>query len=191
QSLLRRAKTPDTAFVAVVGDMCASGAYYVAVAADKIYVDKASLIGSIGVIMDGFGFVGSLEKLGVERRVLTAGENKDFLDPFAPLPEKQKEYAQKMLDEIHQQFIDAVKAGRGARLKDSPELFSGLVWNGQRSVELGLADALGSVGSVARDVIKAEEVVDFTPQENIAERVARKFGATLGRTFASTLANAM
>ena len=186
-----RGKYPDTPLYAVVGEMCASGAYYVAVAADKIFVDKASLIGSIGVIIDGFGFVGSLEKLGIERRVLTAGENKDFLDPFSPLSDKQKEYAQRMIDEIHQQFIAVVKQGRGSRLKESPELFSGLVWNGQRSIELGLADALGSVGSVARDVIKAEEVVDFTPQENLAERVARKFGATLGRTFASTLAGAM
>src|SRR5438034_5607161 len=173
-----RAKYPATPIYAVVEEVCASGAYYVAVAADKIYVDKASLIGSIGVIIDGFGFVGSLEKLGVERRVLTAGENKDFLDPFSPLPDKQKEYAQRMLDEIHQQFIAVVKEGRGSRLKESPELFSGLVWNGQRSIELGLAEALGSVSSVARDVIKAEEVVDFTPPENIAERVARKFGAT-------------
>jgi len=182
-----RGKYPDTPLYAVVGEMCASGAYYVAVAADRIYVDKASLIGSIGVIFDGFGFVGSLDKLGVERRVLTAGENKDFLDPFSPMSDKQREYAQRMLDEIHQQFIATVKEGRGARLKESPELFSGLVWNGQRSIELGLADALGSVGSVARDVIKAEEVVDFTPQENLAERVARKFGATLGRTFASAV----
>jgi len=186
-----RGKYPDTPIYAVVGDICASGAYYVAVAADKIYVDKASLIGSIGVIIEGFGFVGSLEKLGVERRVMTAGENKDFLDPFSPLTDKEKEYAQRMIDEIHQQFIAVVKQGRGSRLKESPELFSGLVWNGQRSIELGLADALGSVGSVARDVVKAEEVVDFTPQENLAERVARKFGATLGRTFASTLAGAM
>jgi len=186
-----RGKYPDTPIYAVVGEMCASGAYYVAVAADKIYVDKASLIGSIGVIIDGFGFVGSLEKLGIERRVLATGENKNFLDPFLPVPDKQKEQAQRMIDEIDQQFIAVVKQGRGSRLKESPELFSGLVWNGQRSIELGLADALGSVGSVARDVIKAEEVVDFTPQESLTERVARKFGATLGRTFASTVTGAM
>src|SRR6516162_5955299 len=185
-----RGKYPDTPIYAVVEEVCASGAYYVAVATDKIYVDKASLIGSIGVIIEGFGFVGSLEKLGVERRVMTAGENKDFLDPFSPLTDKEKEYAQRMIDEIHQQFIAVVKQGRGSRLKESPEMFSGLVWNGQRSIDLGLADALGSVGSVARDVIKAEEVVDFTPQENLAERVARKFGATLGRTIASTLMSA-
>jgi protease-4 len=186
-----RVKYPDTPIYAVVEEMCASGGYYVAVATDKIYVDKASLIGSIGVIVDGFGFVGAMDKLGIERRALTAGENKAFLDPFQPLAPRQKEYAEQMLTEIHQQFIAAVKEGRGSRLKESPELFSGLVWNGKRGVELGLADALGSVGFVAREVIKAEEVVDFTPAENIAERVARKFGATLGRTFASLIAPAL
>ncbi|MEO8739861.1 MAG: S49 family peptidase [Casimicrobiaceae bacterium] len=186
-----RGKYPDIPIYAVVDEICASGAYYVAVATDRIYVDKASLVGSIGVIMDGFGFVGAMDKVGVERRSLIAGENKNFLDPFAPEVPKQKEFAQQMLNEIHQQFIAAVKVGRGARLKDSPELFTGLTWTGQRSIELGLADALGSVDSVARDTIKAEEVVDFTVQENIASRVARKFGATLGRSFASTLAGEM
>ena len=186
-----RGKYPDIPIYAVVDEICASGAYYVAVATDRIYVDKASLVGSIGVIMDGFGFVGAMDKLGVERRSLISGENKNFLDPFSPAVPKQKEFAQQMLDEIHQQFIAAVKQGRGTRLKDSPELFSGLAWTGQRSIELGLADALGSVDSVARDTIKAEEVVDFTVQENIAARVARKFGATLGRSFASTIAGEM
>jgi len=181
-----RAKYPDTPIYAVVEEICASGAYYVAVAADKIYVDKASLVGSIGVIMDGFGFVGAMDKLGIERRALTAGENKAFLDPFSPMSPKQREYAQQMLEEIHQQFIAAVKSGRGDRIKDSAELFSGLVWNGTRSIELGLTDALGSVRSVARDVIKAEDIVDFTVQENVAERVARKFGAAMGRSLAST-----
>ncbi len=180
-----RAKYPNTPIYAVVEEICASGAYYVAVATDRIYVDKASLIGSIGVILDGFGFVGTMDKLGIERRALTAGENKAFLDPFSPLSQTQKQYAQQMLDEVHQQFIAAVKEGRGDRLKDSPDIFSGLVWNGKRGVELGLADALGSVEYVARDIIKAEELVDFTPQENIAERVARKFGATMGRSFAA------
>ena len=186
-----RAKYPDIPIYAVVDEICASGAYYVAVATDRIYVDKASLVGSIGVIMDGFGLVGAMDKVGVERRTLIAGENKNFLDPFAPVVPKQKEFAQQMLNEIHQQFIAAVKQGRGARLKESPELFTGLVWTGQRSIELGLADALGSVDSVARDAIKAEEVVDFTVQENIASRVARKFGATLGKSFASTIAGEM
>ena len=186
-----RGKYPDTPIYAVVEEICASGAYYVAVAADKIYVDKASLVGSIGVIMDGFGFVGALEKLGIERRALTAGDNKAFLDPFLPLPPKQKEYAQQMLADIHQQFIAVVKAGRGSRIKDSPELFTGLVWNGRRSIELGLTDALGSVRSVARDVVKAEDIVDFTVQENVAERVARKFGATMGKSVAASIRASM
>jgi protease IV len=174
-----RAAYPSTPIYAVVEEVCASGAYYVAVATDKIYVDKASLIGSIGVIIDGFGFVGAMDKLGIERRALVAGENKDFLDPFSPLTAQQRDYAQQMIEQIHQQFIAAVKAGRGTRLKESPELFSGLVWNGARGVDLGLADGLGSVDSVAREVIKAEEVVDFTVKENLAERLTRKFGAAL------------
>jgi len=182
-----RALYPAIPVYAVVEEMCASGAYYVAVAADRIYVDKASLIGSIGVIIDSFGFAGAMDKLGIERRAITAGENKDFLDPFAPLTPQQKDYAQKMIDEIHQQFIAAVKAGRGERLKESPEIFSGLVWNGSRGVELGLADALGSVDYVAREVIKAEDVVDFTVKENIGERLARKFGASLGRSLGGVI----
>jgi len=186
-----RGKYPDTPIYAVVEEICASGAYYVAVAADKIYVDKASLVGSIGVIMDGFGFVGALDKLGIERRALTAGENKAFLDPFLPLSAKQKEYAQQMLGDIHQQFVAVVRAGRGSRIKDSPELFSGLVWNGKRSIELGLTDALGSVRSVARDVVKAEDIVDFTVQENVAERVARKFGAAMARSVAASIQASM
>jgi protease-4 len=182
-----RGKYPDTPIYAVVEEICASGAYYVAVAADKIYVDKASLIGSIGVIIDGFGFVGSMQKLGIERRAIISGENKTFLDPFSPLSPKQRAYAQQMLTEIHEQFIAAVREGRGARLKESPELFSGLVWNGQRSIDLGLADALGSVDYVARDIIKAADTVNFTPQENLFDRVARKFGATLGRSLGSMI----
>lgn len=182
-----RALYPAIPIYAVVEEVCASGAYYVAVAADRIYVDKASLIGSIGVIIDSFGFVGAMDKLGIERRAITAGENKDFLDPFAPLTPQQKDYAQKMLDEIHQQFIAVVKAGRGERLKESPEIFSGLVWNGSRGVDLGLADGLGSVEYVAREVIKAEDIVDFTVKENIGERLARKFGASLGRSLGAMI----
>jgi protease-4 len=172
-----RATYPDIPLYAVVEDVCASGGYYVAAAADRIYVDKASLLGSIGVLMDGFGFTGTIEKLGVERRLLTAGENKAFLDPFSPLPPDQREYAQKMLNEIHQQFIKVVRDGRGQRLKESPEIFSGLIWTGERSVELGLADGFGSVQSVAREVVKAEDVVDFTPRESLADRLAKRFGA--------------
>src|SRR5438132_1786716 len=186
-----RAKYPATPIYAVVEEVCASGAYYVAVAADQIYVNKASLIGSIGVIIDGFGFVGAMDKLGIERRALAAGENKTFLDPFSPLSPQQRDYAQKMIVEIHQQFIAAVKAGRGARLKESPELFSGLVWNGARGVDLGLADALGSLDYVAREVIKAEDLVDFTVKENLTERLARKFGATLGKSLGAVIGHAV
>jgi protease-4 len=170
---------PKVPLYVVVDDVCASGGYYVAAAADKIYVDQASIVGSIGVLMDGFGFTGTMDKLGVERRLLTAGDNKGFLDPFSPLNQGQREYAQKLLDEIHRQFIATVKEGRGARLKDVPELYSGLIWTGSRSIELGLADELGSVDYVAREVIKAENIVDFTTRESIVERFARRFGASM------------
>jgi protease-4 len=172
-----RAKYPNIPLYVVVDDICASGGYYVAVAADKIFVDKASLIGSVGVLMDGFGFTGTMAKLGVERRLITAGANKGFLDPFSPLSATQAEYAKQMLAEIHQQFIDVVKKGRGKRLKETPDTFSGLVWNGQKGVEMGLADGYGSLESVARDVVKAEKIVDFTTRESIADRLARRFGA--------------
>ena len=177
-----RAKYPEIPLYAVVEDVCASGGYYVAVAADKIFVNKASMIGSIGVLMNGFGFTGAMEKLGVERRLLAAGENKGFLDPFSPLNEEQRGHAKQMLAEIHEQFIDVVRKGRGKRLKETPEMFSGLIWVGQKSVELGLADALGSAEQVARDVIKAEELVDFTPRENVAERLAKRFGTSMAES---------
>ncbi|MGC2519211.1 MAG: S49 family peptidase [Burkholderiales bacterium] len=181
---------PNIPMYAVVEDICASGGYYIAAAADRIYVDKGSIIGSIGVIMDGWGFTGTMEKLGVERRVLTAGDNKAFLDPFSPLDAKQKEYAQSMLNEIHRQFIDVVKKGRGKRLKESPELFSGLIWTGAKSVELGLSDGFGSVDIVARDVIKAENIVDYTQKENVAERLAKRFGAATASTLARLMMQA-
>jgi protease-4 len=165
---------------AVVEEACASGAYYIAVAADEIYVDKASIVGSIGVLMDGFGFTGTMEKLGVERRLLTAGANKGIGDPFSPMSDKSRAYTQAMLDQIHQQFIHVVKEGRGARLKETPDTFSGLFWNGQQAVELGLADHFGNLDYVAREVVKAAEVVDYTPQENVAERLAKRFGASIG-----------
>jgi len=177
-----RKEHPNTPLYVVVEDLAASGGYYVAVAGDKIFVDKASLVGSIGVVMDGFGFTGTMEKLGVERRAFAAGENKKFLDPFSPLRPEQKEYVDKMLGEIHQQFITVVKEGRGARLKGGPEVFSGLIWVGSRAIELGLADAYGNVDSVARDIIKAESIVDFTPRENIAERFAKRFGGAMAET---------
>ena len=165
---------------AVVEESCASAAYYIAVAADKIFVDKASIVGSIGVLMDGFGFTGLMDKLGVERRLMTAGENKGFLDPFSPQTEKQRAFAQTMLDQIHRQFIAVVKAGRGERLKETPETFSGLFWSGQQAIELGLADQLGSLDFVAREIVKAEEIVDYTRRENVAERLAKRFGAAIG-----------
>jgi len=179
-----RAANPTIPLYVVVEDICASGGYFVAASADKIYVNKASLVGSIGVLMDGFGFTGSMEKLGVERRLLTAGENKGFMDPFSPVDPKQKEYALSMLGDIHQQFIGAVKQGRGKRLKDDPDLFSGLVWTGQKAVDLGLADGFGSVESVARDVIKAELLVDYTQKSNPVERIAKRFGAAAAKGLA-------
>jgi protease IV len=165
---------------AVVEEMCASGAYYIAVGADEIYVDKASLVGSIGVLMDGFGFTGTMEKLGIERRLLTAGQNKGMLDPFSPQNERHQAYAQAMIDQIHQQFIKVVKQGRGARLKATDDTFSGLFWNGEQALRMGLADKLGNLDYVAREVIKAEEVVDYTPKENIAERLAKRLGTAMG-----------
>ena len=182
-----RAKYPNIPLYAVVEDICASGGYYVAVAADKIYVDKASIVGSIGVLMDGFGFTGTMEKLGVERRLLTAGENKGFLDPFSPVNEAHKAYAVSMLNEVHQQFIQVVRQGRGKRLKETPEMFSGLFWSGEKSVALGLADAIGSADYVARDILKAETIVDYTPQDGFAERFAKRFGAVMAKNFGASL----
>ena len=164
----------------VVEEMCASAAYYIAVAADEIYVDKASLVGSIGVLIDSFGFTGLMDKLGVERRLITAGTNKGILDPFSPLDAKQAAYAQAMIEQIHRQFIGIVKAGRGDRLKETPDTFSGLFWNGEEAVKLGLADKLGNVDYVAREVIKAEDIIDYTARENVAERLAKRFGAAMG-----------
>ncbi|NMG74054.1 S49 family peptidase [Aromatoleum diolicum] len=183
-----RLKRPDLKVVAVIEDVCASGGYYVAVAADNIYVDKASLVGSIGVLMDSFGFVGTMEKLGVERRLLSAGESKGFLDPFSPQRPDHLAHARGLLGEIHQQFIEVVRKGRGARLKEVPEMFSGLVWTGERSIALGLADDYGTVESVARDVFQVEEVRDFTHRRNLAERFAQRFGADVAESMMGALA---
>jgi protease IV len=165
---------------AVVEDSCASAAYYIAVAADSIYVDKASIVGSIGVLMDGFGFTGLMDKLGVERRLLTAGENKGLLDPFSPLNKNQRAHAQNMLDQIHRQFIAVVREGRGERLKETPDTFSGLFWTGEQAVKMGLADELSNLSAVARDVVQAEDIIDYTRRENVAERLAKRFGAAVG-----------
>ncbi len=164
----------------VVEETCASAAYYIAVATDQIYVDKASIVGSIGVLMDGFGFTGLMEKLGIERRLMTAGENKGFLDPFSPQTEKHRAYTQGMLNQIHQQFIAVVKKGRGTRLKETPETFTGLFWSGEQAIELGLADKLGTLDYVAREVVKAPELIDYTRRDNVAEKLAKRFGASIG-----------
>ena len=165
---------------AVVEEVCASGAYYIAAAADEIFVDKASLVGSIGVLMDGFGFSGAMDKLGIERRLITAGEHKGMLDPFSPQDDRQRALAQAMIDQIHRQFIEVVKQGRGERLKPDPAIFSGLFWNGEEAVRLGLADRFGNLDYVAREIVKAEDIVDYTPHENVAERLAKRFGASIG-----------
>lgn len=180
-----RAEYPQIPLYAVVEDICASGGYYVAVAADKIYVDKASVVGSIGVLMNGFGFTGAMEKLGIERRLITAGKNKGFLDPFSPPNIDQEKYAKEMLGDVHEQFIQVVRQGRGERLKEAPEMFSGVVWTGQKSIDLGLADAMGSAEYVAREIIKAERIVDYTTREGFAERFARRFGAVMADTLIS------
>ncbi|HTH60501.1 MAG TPA: S49 family peptidase [Paraburkholderia sp.] len=175
-----RAKYPAIPLYVVVGDMCASGGYYVAVAADKIYVNKASIVGSIGVLMDSFGFTGLMNKLGVERRMRTAGANKGFYDPFSPDTPQMDAHAQQMLDQIHAQFIDAVRTGRGKRLHETPDIFSGLFWTGQKSVEMGLADGFGDTNYVAREVIKAPDIVDYTVKPSLSDRVARRFGTSIG-----------
>jgi protease-4 len=188
---IRRLKTKHNKPVyAVVEETCASAAYYIAVGADQIFVDKASVVGSIGVLMDGFGFTGLMDKLGVERRLMTAGENKGFMDPFSPQTEKQRAFAQAMLDQIHKQFIDVVKTGRGNRLKETPETFSGLFWTGQQAIELGLADQLGNLDFVAREVVKAEEIVDYTRKDNVAERLVKRFGASIGAGAVQSLKSA-
>jgi protease-4 len=189
--ILRLKKLHNKKVYAVVEEAAASGAYYIAVAADEIYADKASIVGSIGVLMDSFGAAGALEKLGIERRLLTAGENKGIGDPFSPLPEKQRAYIQAMLDQIHQQFITVVKQGRGKRLKETPETFSGLFWNGEQALAMGLVDGLGSLDYVAREVVKAPEVIDYTPQENVAERLAKRFGASVGAGAARALRDSL
>ena len=185
-----RKKYPEIPLYAVIEDVCASGGYFVAVGADRIYVGQASIVGSIGVLMNGFGFTGLMDKLGVERRLITAGENKGMLDPFSPLDEKDRAHIKTLMGDIHQQFIGVVKEGRGKRLKESPEIFSGLIWTGSRSVELGLADGIGSLEYVAREVIKAEEIRDFTITEGIAEKFARRFGAAASSAFVEALLRA-
>lgn len=180
---------PDLPIYAVAGDLCASGGYYIAAAADKIFVNQATIIGSIGVIMNGFGFTQIMEKFGVERRLLTAGSHKALLDPFSPVKTEENKHMQEMLNQVHQQFIQAVKNGRGDRLKDAqtPDMFSGLVWTGAQGVGLGLADGFGSVDTVARDELGTEEQVNFTPQERFLDRLAGKLGTSFAHSFSSLL----
>jgi protease-4 len=182
-----RKKHPDVPLYAVISDLCASGGYYIASAADQIYADKASIVGSIGVIMAGFGFVDAIEKLGIERRVRRAGDNKAFMDPFSPLREEDLKHIDEMLQDIHGQFINVVKEGRGERLKVDDQVFSGLVWTGEQSLELGLIDGLGSTGYVAREIIGVEDIVDFTRRESYLDRFARQVGATLAQGLSTAL----
>jgi protease-4 len=184
-----RKKYPKIPLYAVVTDICASGGYYVAAAADKIYADKSSIVGSIGVRMDSFGFVGSLDKLGMERRLYTAGDHKGFLDPFLPAKESDVEHVKKLLDDIHTQFIASVKEGRGDRLTDDPQLFSGLFWTGEEGVALGLVDAIGSPGYVAREVIGEEEVVDYTKKPDLLERITKRIGVAMASALSGMIAN--
>ena len=186
---IRRLRTlnPNIPVYTVVDDICASGGYYIAAATDRIYVDKASLVGSIGVLMDGFGFTDAMKKLGVERRLLTAGENKGFLDPFSPRNSTEEQHARMLIGEVHAQFIQAVRQGRGKRLKERPGIFSGLIWHGASSVEMGLADGLGSLDFVAREVIKAEEIVDYTLQESLTDRLTRQLGVSIGTSLQPAL----
>ncbi len=174
-----RALHKDIPVHAVIVDVGASGAYYIASAADNIYVNPSSIVGSIGVLMNGFGFTGAMEKLGVERRLLTAGESKGMLDPFTPLQEDEVAHVKELLNNIHQQFIGAVKEGRGERIKDDPQLYTGKFWTGEQSIELGLSDAIGDVDYVAREVIKVEDVVNYTPKPDFLKRFADRLGASM------------
>jgi protease-4 len=186
-----RKKYPDVPLYVVVEDICASGGYFVAAGADKIYVSPSSIVGSIGVLMNGFGFTGLMDKLGVDRRLITAGEHKGMLDPFSPVDPKEIEYAKTLIKDVHQQFINVVKEGRGKRLKETPDMFSGLIWTGAKSVELGLADGYGTLDTVARDVIKAEDIVDYTQKEGFAEKVAKRFGASMANAVVESALRAL
>jgi len=182
----QRAKYPDIPVHAVVEDLCASGGYYIASAVDKIFVNESSMVGSIGVVMNGFGFTEIMKTAGVERRLYTAGEHKGFLDPFSEVNPAERAHVQSMLNDIHQEFIKAVKTGRGDRLKDSPDLFSGLVWAGTESIQLGLTDGIGNVQSVAKNEIGEEKLVDFTVQKPFIEQLAKNVGMSMA-AFVATL----
>lgn len=182
-----RKKYPDTPVYAVIADICASGCYYAVAATDRIFANESSIVGSIGVLMNGFGFVDSMKKLGIERRLLTAGDNKNFLDPFSPLHPRHREHAQALLNKIHEQFIDVVKQGRGEALTESNETFSGLFWTGDEALQMGLIDEFGSASYVAREVVGADDIVDFTHRENLFDRFAQRLGAAMARTLGTEL----
>jgi protease-4 len=182
-----RKKYPDTPVYAVIGDICASGCYYAVAATDRIFANESSIVGSIGVLMNGFGFVDSMKKLGIERRLLTAGDNKNFLDPFSPMHPKHREHAQALLNRIHQQFIDVVKQGRGESLTQSNETFSGLFWTGDEALQMGLIDEFGSASYVAREIVGADDIVDFTHRENLLDRFAQRIGAAMAQTLGTEL----
>jgi len=182
-----RKKHTNKKIYAVIGDVCASGCYYAVAGADKIFASNSSVVGSIGVLMDGFGFVEAMKKLGVERRLMTAGKHKGIMDPFSPRNASDEKHIQGILDNIHAQFIDVVREGRGKSLKETPEMFSGLFWTGEQAMAMGLVDDIGSAGHVARDVIGADKIVDFTRKENLLERIAGKFGAALAFNLSTSL----
>ena len=178
---------PHIPIYAVIEDICASGGYYIAVAADKIFVDKASIVGSIGVLMNGFGFDKAIQNLGIERRLIISGENKAILDPFLPVQPKQKEFMQNLLKQVHNQFIEVVKKGRGDKLADNPKIFSGLFWSGESAIDLGLADGYGDIDLVAREIVGYEKIIDFTAQSNFADRFAKKLGASISSSLSNDI----
>jgi len=184
-----KALHPQIPIYAVIEDICASGGYYIAVAADKIFVDKASIVGSIGVLMNGFGSDKAIKNLGIERRLLISGENKAILDPFLPVQPKQKAFMQNLLKEVHNQFIEVVKKGRGDKLAPNPEIFSGLFWSGESAINLGLADGYGDIDLVAREIVGHEKIIDFTAQSNFADRFAKRLGASIGSSFSNDILN--
>ena len=184
-----KALHPDIPVYAVVEDICASGGYYIAVAADKIFVDKASIVGSIGVLMNGFGFDQAIKELGIERRLLKSGENKAILDPFLPVNPKQREFMQGLLKEVHDKFINVVKKGRGPKLTNNSDIFTGLFWSGESAIKLGLADDYGDIDFVAREVVGYERIVDFTTQKSFVDRFAKKIGAGIGSGIGKNILN--
>lgn len=184
-----KAKHPDLPIYAVISDICASGCYYIASAADKIFVNPASIVGSIGVLMNGFGFVGTMDKFGIERRLVIAGEHKALMDPFSPSNSQETKFMQALIDQVHLQFIDAVKQGRGDRLKETSDMFSGLVWSGAEGIKLGLVDEVGNDDFVAREIIGAKHIENFTKEERLLDRLVGRMGVSFGQSIRAVLNN--